>query len=457
MSTQSEAVLEDNLINKLVNNGYERILISDEKELITNFRKQLEKFNGINLTDDEFNLVLLHLEGGTVFDKSKKLRDKYELQRKDGVKYINFFNSEDWCKNYFQVTHQITFEGKYQNRYDVTILINGLPLVQIELKKRGIELKKAFNQIRRYQSHSFHGLFDYVQIFVISNGVNTKYYANNKDLSFDYTFFWKNKDNINISNLDEFTDEFLEKCHLSKMISRYVVLNESTRSLMVLRAYQYYAVEAILDKALESKKNGYVWHTTGSGKTLTSYKTAQLLCNEEDIDKVMFIVDRKDLDYQTMKEFNNFSTNSVDGTNNTRALIKQLKGSNKLIITTIQKLNNAIKKHKKQLDTVKDSKMILMFDECHRSQFGEMHSNITDYFTNIQYFGFTGTPIFSVNANKNRTTKDIFGDRLHSYLIKDAISDHNVLGFMVEYIGKYKDKARYDIEVILQTLSKNIM
>ncbi|MDR3063228.1 MAG: type I restriction endonuclease subunit R [Methanobrevibacter sp.] len=447
MATQSEAKLEENLIKKLVENGYENLKISDEKDLIANFKTQLEKFNKVELEEEEFNKILLHLEGGNVFDKSKRFRDKFRIERENETLFIDFFNSKDWCKNIFQVTHQITIKGKYENRYDVTILINGLPLVQIELKKRGIELKKAFNQIKRYRSHSFHGLFDYIQIFVISNGVNTKYYANNKDLSFDYTFFWKNKDNNNISNLDEFTDIFLEKCHISKMVARYVVLNESDKSLMVLRAYQYYAVEAILDKALESKQNGYVWHTTGSGKTLTSFKVAQILCSEPKIDKVIFVVDRRDLDYQTTKEFNSFSDGSVDGTENTKSLIRQLKGHNKLIITTIQKLDMAVKKHEKGLDNVKDKKLVLMFDECHRSQFGDMHKNITEYFTNIQYFGFTGTPIFSVNANKKRTTKDIFGDRLHSYLIKDAISDNNVLGFMVEYIGKYKNRSKYDIEV----------
>ncbi len=252
MSTQSESTLEKNLISKLVENGYEEVQIRDEDDLINNFKKQLGKFNKIDLSHDEFNKILLHLEGGTVFDKAKKLRDKYELERDGQIRYISFFNSKDWCKNIFQVSSQITFKGKYENRYDVTLLINGFPLVQIELKKRGIELKKAFNQIKRYRSHSFHGLFDYVQIFVISNGVNTKYYANNKDLSFDYTFFWKDKNNKNYSQLDEFTDIFLEKCHISKMIARYIVLHETDRSLMVLRAYQYYAIEAILDKSLES-------------------------------------------------------------------------------------------------------------------------------------------------------------------------------------------------------------
>ncbi|MDO5851862.1 MAG: type I restriction endonuclease subunit R [Methanobacteriaceae archaeon] len=446
MSTQSEEILENELINKLVNEGYQQVEINNEKELITNFKKQLEKINKTTFSNEEFEKIMLHLEGGSVFEKAKKLRDRYELNRKEGTKYICFLK-KNWCKNIFQVTHQITIEGKYKNRYDVTILINGLPLVQIELKKRGIELKKAFNQIERYQQHSFHGLFNYVQIFIISNGVNTKYYANNRKLGFKYTFSWKDKNNQDINRLEEFADTFLEKCHLSKMIVRYIVLNESTKSLMILRAYQYYAVEAILEKALNTKNNGYVWHTTGSGKTLTSFKVAQILQEEDTIDKVMFIVDRKDLDYQTTKEFNNMCDGAVDGTNNTKSLIRQLKGQNKLIITTIQKLNNAIKNHEKGLEKVKNKKMILMFDECHRSQFGEMHNNITNYFNNIQYFGFTGTPIFSINSNNNKTTKDIFKNELHSYLIKDAIRDDNVLGFMVEYIGVYKNKIKYDIEV----------
>jgi len=447
MAIQSEAALEECLIKKLVEGGYQRVKIDDVEDLKRNFKAQLEKFNKITLEDSEFSQILTFLEGGTVFDKAKKLRDMYELKRDDGTVYIRFFNKKDWCKNLFQVTNQITMEGTYKNRYDVTILINGLPLVQIELKKRGIELKKAFNQINRYQYHSFSGLFKYVQIFVISNGVNTKYYANNRNLSYRYTFYWKDKDNSNISNLEEFSETFLERCHLSKMIAKYIVLNETEKALMVLRAYQYYAVEAILDKALNSKQNGYVWHTTGSGKTLTSFKVSQLLTENENIDKVIFVVDRKDLDYQTTREFNSFSKESVDRTNNTNSLVKQLKGPNKLIITTIQKLTRAIDRHEKRLDDVKNKNIILMFDECHRSQFGEMHRKITGFFNNLQYFGFTGTPIFAVNANKKRTTRDIFGDRLHSYLIKDAIKDQNVLGFCVEYLGTYKNKATIDIEV----------
>ncbi len=408
----------------------------------------MEKINGITLTDKEFNSVLVYLEGGSIFDKAKKLRDRYAIKRKDEIIYLKFLNKKEWCKNIFQVTNQITIDGKFKNRYDVTLLVNGLPLVQIELKRRGIELKKAFNQTKRYQEHSFHGLFNYVQIFVISNGVNTKYYANNRSLNFKFTFTWKDEENKNVNGLNQFTEVFLEKCHISKMISRYVVLNESDKSLMVLRAYQYYAVERILDMALNTNNNGYVWHTTGSGKTLTSFKVAQILKEQEGIDKVLFVVDRKDLDYQTTKEFNSFCQDSVDGTDNTYTLIRQLTSKDSdLIITTMQKLDIAVKKHAKKLDVMKDSKMILMFDECHRSQFGDMHKRITDYFTNIQYFGFTGTPIFAINANKKRTTKDIFGKRLHTYSILNAIRDDNVLGFMVEYVGKYKNVAKNDIEV----------
>lgn len=446
MATQSEAALEKCLIDKLIEGGYERVKISDENGLKDNLKSQIERFNKIVLSDDEFNKILLHLESGTIFDKAKKLRDKYALKREDEVIYIDFFNTKDWCKNIFQVTNQVTMKKTYENRYDVTILINGLPLVQIELKKRGAELKVAFNQIERYRHHSYRGLFQYIQIFVISNGVNTKYFANNKDLSFKYTFSWKDKDNRNVSSLNEFADTFLERCHLSKMVARYTVLNETSKSIMVLRAYQYYAVEAILDKALNTTSNGYVWHTTGSGKTLTSFKVSQILAEEPGIDKIIFVVDRKDLDYQTFKEFNSFSQGSVDSTDNTKTLVKQLLGPDKLIITTIQKLSRSVARHK-AIERVSDQKIILMFDECHRSQFGKMHEVITSFFTDLQYFGFTGTPIFAINSVDGMTTKTLFQDRLHSYVIKDAIRDENVLGFSVEYVGRYRNKATLDIEV----------
>lgn len=445
MVTQSEAALEKSLIEKLVEGGYERVKIGDEEGLKSNLKSQIEKFNNIELTDDEFKKILLHLENGAIFDKAKKLRDKYALKREDELIWIDFFNTKDWCKNIFQVTNQVTMKKTYENRYDVTILINGLPLVQIELKRRGAELKVAFNQINRYRHHSFRGLFQYIQIFVISNGVNTKYFANNKDLSFKYTFFWKDKENHNISMLEEFADTFLERCHLSKMIARYMVLNETSKSLMVLRSYQYYAVEAILDKALNTKQNGYVWHTTGSGKTLTSFKVSQILAEEDDIDKIIFVVDRQDLDDQTYREFNSFSKGSVGLTDSTKTLVKQLSEPNKLIITTIQKLSRAVKH--KDIEKIRYQKIILIFDECHRSQFGKMHNVITSFFNNLQYFGFTGTPIFAVNSVDGMTTKSLFKDNLHSYVIKDAIRDDNVLGFSVDYVGRFYNKAHREEDV----------
>ena len=446
MAIQSEAGLENNLIKELESMGYERVILKDKSDLEYNFKKELEKFNKTKFTDDEFKKILIHLEGGSIFEKAKKLRDQYELQRDDDVFYVKFLNKKEWCKNRFQVANQITMTGSYENRYDVTLLINGLPLVQIELKKNGIELKQAFRQIQRYQLHSYHNLFNYIQIFIISNGIDTKYFANNSELNFKFTFTWKDKNNRNINSLTEFASTFLEKCHLSKMIAQYMVLNETTRSLMVLRAYQYYAVEEIIER-VSAKLNGYVWHTTGSGKTLTSFKVCQILSQREDIDKVMFIVDRNDLDYQTSKEFNSFCEDSVDGTDNTKALIKQLTGENKLIITTIQKLHHAVKKKNQKLISKKDMRMILIFDECHRSQFGDMHKDITEFFTNINYYGFTGTPIFAENANKDKTTHDLFGKRLHSYLIKDAIHDENVLKFCIDYVGTYKSRVEVDIDV----------
>ena len=360
------------------------------------------------------------------------------------VCYISFINSEKWCQNLFQVTNQITVHGMYENRYDVTILINGLPLVQIELKRKGMELKEAFNQISRYQRHSYNGLFQYIQLFVVSNGVNTKYFSNNKELNYKQTFYWTHIENIKYSRLADFTVHFLEKCHLSKMITKYIVLNESSKALMVLRPYQYYAVEEIV-KSVESNamKNGYIWHTTGSGKTLTSFKASQILATNKDVDKVIFCVDRKDLDFNTMKEFESFSPGSVSSTSNTDQLYNQLKDTKTgILITTIQKLNNLVRteRYLKGMENVKNKRMVFIFDECHRSQFGDSHARINDFFTNKQFFGFTGTPIFAENSNGGRTTKDLFGEKLHSYIIKDAIADDNVLGFSVEYLSTFKNR-----------------
>ena len=449
-STQPEQELENKLVDQLIGLGYEKIVIRDERSLLRNLKSQLEKHNNKTLSDSEFEKVLNHLNRGTVFDRAAILRDKMYLKRDDGTStYLEFLDCENWCKNQFQVTNQISIEGTYRNRYDVTILINGLPLVQIELKRRGLELKEAFNQTNRYQRHSYTswlGLFSYIQLFVISNSVNTKYYANNRLQSFKQTFFWTHRDNTRVSQLSEFTDIFLDRCHLSKMICQYTVLNEAFKVLMVLRPYQFYAAEAIIDRVKNSTKNGYIWHTTGSGKTLTSFKTSQVLINTPSIHKVVFVVDRKDLDYQTTKEFNNFSAGSIDGTDNTAALVRQFSDDTKLIVTTIQKLNAAISKryHQEKMEQLKDKKMVFIFDECHRSQFGETHKRIKKFFNNVQMFGFTGTPIFKENAIRNdlgkRTTKDLFDEQLHSYVITDAIRDENVLKFAVEYVGKYRQK-----------------
>jgi type I restriction enzyme, R subunit len=471
LSTQPEAILEAGLVKQLSEElGYEKILIKDEDALKANFKGQLERHNKTTLSDSEFARVLNHLNKGNVFEKAKILRDKYALPKDDGTtEYIEFLDSEHWCQNLFQVTQQITIEGMYKNRYDITILINGLPLAQIELKRRGLELKEAFNQINRYQRHSYgynSALFNYVQLFIISNGVNTKYYANNKKQTFKQTFFWADKDNKNITNLEEFTTIFLERCHISKMICKYIVLHESDKILMALRPYQYHATEAILDRVENSNKNGYIWHTTGSGKTLTSFKASQILVKLPHVHKVVFVVDRKDLDYQTSKEFNSFSEGSVDGTDNTRILVNQFLGQyiNKkgqavqsdLIITTIQKLNTAIskKRYLEQMEQLKDKNIVFIFDECHRSQFGETHLNITRFFEKAQMIGFTGTPIFPENATGNklgkRTTVELFHECLHRYVITDAISDDNVLKFSIEYVGKYKEKKsanELDIEV----------
>ncbi len=462
MSKQPEQILEEQLVEQLKKLSYQYFAINNEVELIRNLKGQLEKHNNIQLTESEFDKILNILNKGSVFEKAKTLREKQHIFRDNGDNlYFEFINTEHWCQNQFQVTNQVTIEGTYKNRYDVTLLINGLPLVQIELKRRGLELKEAFNQVNRYQRHSYSAnsaLFQYVQIFIISNGVNTKYYANNRNQSFKQTFYWTDRENKRLTNiLNGFTSAFLEPCHISKMICKYIVLNETGKLLMVLRPYQYYAVEALIDRVINTNKNGYVWHTTGSGKTLTSFKASQVLMNLPQVKKVVFVVDRKDLDFQTTFEFNSFSKGSIDGTSNTKSLVNQFLDDTKLIVTTIQKLNTAISKsgYLSKMNTLKDEKIVFIYDECHRSQFGETHLRIKSFFNKIQMFGFTGTPIFADNSVKNelgkRTTKELFGDCLHKYVITDAIKDENVLKFSVEYVGKYKRKDgsanEIDIEV----------
>lgn len=442
--TQSEAILEQGLINTLKEMSYEYVSIKEEENLYANFKEQLEKHNHKELelhgrehfTDKEFEKICIYLEGGTRFEKAKKLRDLKDFQLENGERvWIEFINKQQWCQNEFQVSNQITVEGRKNCRYDVTILINGLPLVQIELKRRGVELKEAYNQVQRYHKTSYHGLFDYIQLFVISNGVNTRYFANNPNCGYKFTFNWTDAENVPFNNLSKFACFFFDKCNLGKMISKYVVLHEGDKCLMVLRPYQFYAVERILDRVQNSNKNGYIWHTTGAGKTLTSFKAAQLVAEIDGVDKVMFVVDRHDLDTQTQSEYEAFEPGAVDNTDNTRQLIKRLKGDSKIIITTIQKLNCAVTRdyYNKHLQDVRNQKVVMIFDECHRSHFGECHKNIVKFFNNLQIFGFTGTPIFADNANQEHTTAEVFGECLHRYLIKDAIADENVLGFLVEY------------------------
>ena len=448
MSYQSEAQLEKNLVSQLENQGFSVVKIKDEEELKNNFREQLFEYNKRKLnnepfTDKEFERILRHVEGKSVFQSAKILRDKFILEREDGSEvYIEFFNTKEYSKNRFQVTAQTTVVGKYTNRYDVTILINGLPLIQIELKRRGLDLKEAFNQIQRYRKHSYQGLYRYIQTFVVSNGVDTKYFANSdRDILFSHTFFWSDDKNTRISNLKEFTETFLDRDFVAKILGRYMIINETDKILMVMRPYQIYAVEALIKRAMETNNNGFIWHTTGSGKTLTSFKASQILSSNPKIKKVFFLVDRKDLDSQTLSEFNKFEPDSVDTTDKTDTLVKQIEDINKpLIVTTIQKMANAIKndRYTKIMEKYKDEKVIFIIDECHRSQFGDMHKAINKHFTNAQYFGFTGTPRFYENrSQEGRVTADLFEKCLHTYLIKDAISDGNVLGFSVEYIKTF--------------------
>ena len=468
MGTQSEYALEEALLAQLEGLEYQRVQIDTEAGMLANLKRQLEIHNGnISLTQGEFQRVLNHLNTGGVTERARILRDKYELKRDEGKEtaYISFLNCDDWCRNEFQVTNQISIASKRKNRYDVTILINGLPLVQVELKRRGAELKIAFNQVNRYQHESYDagaGLFQYVQVFVISNGVNTKYFANNRYQSFQQTFFWTDEWNKRISDLHEFAAVFLKPCHIAKMITHYTVVTVSG-ILKVMRPYQFFATEKLVEKIKHGVGNGYIWHTTGSGKTLTSFKASQIITRLPKVHKVLFVVDRKDLDYQTAREFNSFAEGSVDTTTNTRKLVSQLiDDSTQLIVTTLQKLNNAILKerHLSKINHLKDKKFVFIFDECHRSQFGETHQNIKRFFTHAQMFGFTGTPILADNANvsmgQSRTTKDLFDECLHKYVIVDAIKDENVLRFAVEYVGKYtqKDGSANKLDIAVEDIDK---
>ena len=474
---QSEADLEQEFIRLLCELGYERLTIHKEADLIANLRTQLEKLNNYRFTDGEWKRfwdeVLANTNSG-ILEKTRLIQEDYvQVLRRDNGESKNIQLIDKKCihNNSLQVINQYaisTEEGAaHDNRYDVTVLVNGLPLIHIELKRRGVPIREAFNQIDRYQRDSFwasSGLYEFVQIFVISNGTNTKYYSNTtrfnhiKDTkaqkakksktsnSFEFTSFWADANNRIIPDLVDFTKTFFCKHTILNILTRYCVFT-AENMLLVMRPYQIVATERILNRieiANNYKKygtvagGGYIWHTTGSGKTLTSFKTAQLATKLDYIDKVLFVVDRKDLDYQTMKEYDRFEKGAANSNTSTAVLKRQLEDDNaRIIITTIQKLATFIKKNAGH--SVFDKRVVIIFDECHRSQFGDMHQAITKYFKKYHLFGFTGTPIFAVNAgvSKNptlRTTEQAFGDQLHAYTIVDAINDKNVLPFRVDYI-----------------------
>lgn len=451
MAYQSEAELEQQLIEQLKNQNYHIVSLPDYDALLANFREQFEifnasKLNGKSLSPKEWERVMNYINGKSIFESAKILRDKFVLEMDDGTKPYLQFLDEDYTKNRYQVTHQTTVIGKYTNRYDVTLLINGLPLVQIELKRRGVDIKEAVNQIMRYRKHSYQGLYHFIQLFVVSNGVDTKYFANSdKDILYSHTFFWTDDNNIRVTNLKDFSVVFLARDLLIKMLTKFTILNDTDKVMMIMRPYQVYATEALIRQATLTSRNAYIWHTTGAGKTLTSFKTAQILASMPSIKKVIFLVDRKDLDTQTTEEFNKFEAGSVDATDRTDILVKQMKDkSRQLIITTIQKMATAVKKpqYAKVMGLYRDEKVVFIIDECHRSQFGDMHKDIVRHFAKAQFFGFTGTPRFEVNGKVEgkvtQTTEKLFGECLHSYLIKDAIFDNNVLGFHIEYITTMK-------------------
>ncbi|MEB7397229.1 type I restriction endonuclease subunit R [Mammaliicoccus sciuri] len=465
MVYQSEFALENEMMEQLELNGYETVTIRNEQQLLDNFRailneRHADKFKDQPLTDKEFQRLLTMINGKSIFESARILRDKLPLKRDDETEeYLSFLDTKNWCKNKFQITNQVSVNDKYKARYDVTILVNGLPLVQIELKRRGVDINEAFNQVMRYRKQNYTGLFRYIQLFVISNGVETRYLSNNDgDILKSHMFYWSNKDNKRINNLSDFTNSFLRPCQLAKMISRYMIINETDHILMAMRPYQVHAVEALINQATETNNNGYIWHTTGSGKTLTSFKASQILSEQDDIQKVIFLVDRKDLDSQTEEEFNKFAKGAVDKTNNTSQLVRQLNDrSLPLIVTTIQKMSKAIQSNPKALEQYKTNKVVFIIDECHRSQFGDMHRIVRQHFNNAQYFGFTGTPRFEENKSQDgRSTADIFGRCLHTYLIKNAIHDGNVLGFSVDYINTIKTKnIDLDSEELVEGINKD--
>lgn len=443
---QTELELENELIKQLKvqfhSSEYDDafVAVHDDESLYKNLRNQINRFNGIELSDTEFRRFINELEKyNTVYKCAINLRQMQTITMDDGSKKnIKIFEKNDWCRNIVQVAHQINQKGEFEGRYDVTILVNGLPLVQIELKKNGITVQEAFGQIERYRRTVYNGLFKYVQYFIISNGSMTKYFANSdRPFKKENLFTWSDPNNVAVNRLFDFASDRLTKCNICKTISSYLIINQSERDLWILRPYQVWAVENLLYRALNTKNNGFVWHTTGSGKTLTSFKLAQCLRDTGRFSKVVFLVDRRDLDRQTVKNFNSFEKGAVVNVDDSQKLFKFFTDSSvKMVTTTIQKMSNLCSNPKFE-KAVEDNQgsVIFIIDECHRSNFGEMRKHILRAFPNAQMFGFTGTPIFAENMNATGlTTEAIFGGKpVHSYKIKDAINAKMVLGFNVQY------------------------
>ena len=449
---QSEAELEESMIKNLVLQGYEKFNGKTSDDLYKNLKIQIEKLNKVTFTDEEWKRFLVEFldsPNDGMIEKTRKIQENhiYDFIFDDGhLKNIKIIDKKNIHNNFLQVTNQVRQEGTHNNRYDVTILVNGLPLVHIELKKRGVNLHEAFNQIHRYSKESFNtenSLYKYVQIFVISNGTYTRYFANttaqNKN-HYEFTCEWADAKNKVIRDLEDFTATFFEKRTMLEVLTKYCVF-DSNNTLLIMRPYQIAATERILwkiESSFQSRKagkieaGGFIWHTTGSGKTLTSFKTAKLATELDYIDKVFFVVDRKDLDYQTMKEYQKFQPDSVNGSKDTKELKRSIeKQDNKIVVTTIQKLNEFVKKNSNH--EIYDKHCVIIYDECHRSQFGDAQKNIRKSFKHYYQFGFTGTPIFPENALGVETTAGIFGAQLHSYVITDAIRDEKVLKFKVDY------------------------
>lgn len=460
-----EDQIEQQLIDQLKELKYTyRSDITDRKTLEDNFRTKFETLNRVRLSENEFLRLRENIIEPDVFEASKKLREQQYFQREDGTPlHYTLVNIKDWCKNDFEVISQLRMNTENSNqRYDVILLINGLPVVQIELKRLDISPRKAMQQIVDYKNEPGNGynnsLMCFMQLFIVSNRSNTIYFANNKKQHFQFNadeqflpiYQLAGEDNKKITHLEPFAKKFLSKCTLAEMISKYMVLVQSEQKILVMRPYQIYAVKAIVDCIHQNRGNGYIWHTTGSGKTLTSFKASTLLKSNPDIEKCLFVVDRKDLDRQTREEFNKFQEGSVEENTNTEMLVRRLLSTSyedKVIVTTIQKLGLALdgtykKNYKERLEPLKDKRMVFIFDECHRSQFGENHKAIKEFFPNAQLFGFTGTPIFDDNANYKvregeyeyyKTTETIFEKQLHAYTITHAIDDRNVLRFHIDY------------------------